>query len=46
MNGGPALATFCGGVLVWVDTVDVADGRITALRRLVNPEKLAHLRHI
>jgi RNA polymerase sigma factor (sigma-70 family) len=46
VNGQPALATYRGGVLVWLDTVEIADGRITEFRRLVNPEKLAHLGHI
>ncbi|WP_231618918.1 RNA polymerase sigma factor SigJ [Nonomuraea sp. SBT364] len=46
VNGDPALATYDGGELVWLDTVEVADGRITEFRRLVNPEKLAHLGHI
>ncbi|TCC59759.1 sigma-70 family RNA polymerase sigma factor [Kribbella pittospori] len=46
VNGQPALATYRGGTLVWLDTVEVADGRITAFRRQVNPEKLAHLGHI
>ncbi len=43
MNGSPALATYRGGRLVWLDTVEIADGRITALRRLANPEKLGHI---
>jgi RNA polymerase sigma-70 factor (ECF subfamily) len=46
VNGCPALATYRGGELVWLDTVEIADGRITALRRLANPEKFAHLGHI
>ncbi len=46
VNGCPALATYRGGRLVWLDTVEIADGRITAWRRLVNPAKLAHLGHI
>jgi RNA polymerase sigma-70 factor (ECF subfamily) len=46
VNGRPALATFDGGELVWLDTVDVVDGRITAFRRLANPEKLARIGHI
>jgi RNA polymerase sigma-70 factor (ECF subfamily) len=46
VNGYPALATSHGGELVWLDTVEIADGRITQYRRLVNPEKLAHLGHI
>lgn len=45
-NGRPALATYQGGALVWLDTVEIADGRITAFRRLANPEKLAHAGHI
>ncbi|GAA1530553.1 hypothetical protein GCM10009827_055230 [Dactylosporangium maewongense] len=43
VNGSPALATFCGDVLVWLDTVEIADGRITTWRRLANPEKLGHI---
>ncbi|WP_232668546.1 RNA polymerase sigma factor SigJ [Pseudonocardia sp. TRM90224] len=43
VNGLPALATFHGGVLVWLDTVDVTNGRITTFRRLVNPDKLERL---
>ncbi|MFF2011797.1 RNA polymerase sigma factor SigJ [Streptomyces sp. NPDC058195] len=46
VNGQPALATYRGGTLVWLDTVEIADGRITVFRRLVNPEKLARLGHI
>ncbi|MEV4016723.1 RNA polymerase sigma factor SigJ [Nonomuraea angiospora] len=46
VNGHPALATYHGGELVWLDTVEIADGRITTFRRLVNPEKLARLGHI
>jgi RNA polymerase sigma factor (sigma-70 family) len=46
VNGRPALATFDGGELVWLDTVDVVDGRITTFRRLANPEKLARIGHI
>jgi hypothetical protein len=46
VNGQPALATYRGGRLVWLDTVEIADGRITTFRRLVNPDKLAHLGHI
>lgn len=44
-NGRPALATYQGGALVWLDTVEIADGRITAFRRLANPEKLRHAGH-
>ncbi|MCP9964143.1 hypothetical protein [Actinomadura madurae] len=46
VNGRPALATYRGGELVWLDTVEIAGGRITALRRLANPEKFEHIGHI
>ncbi|MEW1840014.1 RNA polymerase sigma factor SigJ [Nonomuraea angiospora] len=46
VNGHPALATYHGGELVWLDTVEIAGGRITTFRRLVNPEKLARVGHI
>ncbi|MFI7222817.1 RNA polymerase sigma factor SigJ [Nonomuraea angiospora] len=46
VNGQPALATYHGGELVWLDTVEIARGRITTFRRLVNPEKLARVGHI
>jgi RNA polymerase sigma factor (sigma-70 family) len=43
VNGVPALATYSGGELVWLDTVEIVDGRITTFRRLANPEKLGHI---
>jgi RNA polymerase sigma-70 factor (ECF subfamily) len=46
VNGLPAVATYRGGALVWLDTVEIAGGRITAVRRLANPDKLAHIGHI
>ncbi|MEU8360167.1 RNA polymerase sigma factor SigJ [Nonomuraea sp. NPDC048882] len=46
VNGQPALATYDGDRLVWLDTVEIAGGRITTFRRLVNPDKLALLGHI
>ncbi|OPC79207.1 RNA polymerase subunit sigma-24 [Embleya scabrispora] len=46
VNGYPALATYRAGEPVWLDTVDIADGRITTFRRLANPEKLAGIGHI
>jgi RNA polymerase sigma-70 factor, ECF subfamily len=45
VNGQPAVATYRGGELVWLDTVEIAGGRITTFRRLVNPEKLARIGH-
>jgi RNA polymerase sigma factor (sigma-70 family) len=46
VNGHPAMATYIDGEPVWLDTVEVAEGRITAFRRLANPEKLARIGHI
>lgn len=46
VNGRPALAAYRHGAPMWLDTVEIAGGRITALRRLANPEKLAHLNHL
>lgn len=46
VNGSPALATYRGGALVWLDTVEITDGRITEFRRLANPDKLARIGHI
>lgn len=45
VGGEPALATYQDGTLLFVDTVEIAEGRIAALYRVVNPDKLAHLRH-
>jgi RNA polymerase sigma-70 factor, ECF subfamily len=45
VNGRPAMATYSGGELIWLDTVEIAGGRITAFRRLANPEKFAHVGH-
>jgi RNA polymerase sigma-70 factor (ECF subfamily) len=45
VNGQPALATYRVGELVWLDTVDLAEGQITAYRRLANPDKLAQVGH-
>ncbi|WP_308126199.1 RNA polymerase sigma factor SigJ [Nonomuraea ceibae] len=46
VNGEPALATYSGGALVWLDTAEVSGGRITEFRRLVNPDKLPRIGHI
>jgi RNA polymerase sigma-70 factor, ECF subfamily len=42
VNGYPALATYRGRRLVWLDTVEIADGRIATFRRMANPDKLGH----
>jgi RNA polymerase sigma-70 factor (ECF subfamily) len=44
VNGGPALLLWSGDALVNAVTFDAAEGRIQALRAVVNPEKLAYLR--
>ncbi|GAA0935995.1 RNA polymerase sigma factor SigJ [Nonomuraea longicatena] len=43
VNGAPALAAYRDGTLLWVDTVELADGRVIAYRRVANPEKLGHI---
>jgi RNA polymerase sigma factor (sigma-70 family) len=45
VGGDPALATYRDGTLAWIDSVDVRDGRISAIWRVANPEKLARARH-
>ncbi|GLY72271.1 RNA polymerase sigma factor SigJ [Actinoallomurus iriomotensis] len=45
VGGEPALGLYRAGVLFCVDTYDIAeDGRILALHRQLNPDKLAHVR--
>lgn len=46
LGGEPALVTFRNGEPVWADTLDIADGRITAVLRVANPRKIARLCHI
>ncbi|MEU4700256.1 RNA polymerase sigma factor SigJ [Nonomuraea dietziae] len=43
LNGEPALAAHRDGALLWVDTVELVDGRIVAIRRVANPEKIGHI---
>ncbi|MFC4056463.1 RNA polymerase sigma factor SigJ [Actinomadura syzygii] len=43
VGGEPALATYRDGRVVWVDTVEIEDGRITTIRRVANPEKIGHI---
>ncbi|MBX6768510.1 MAG: hypothetical protein IRY90_15385, partial [Actinomadura rubrobrunea] len=45
VNGAPGLLVYSFGRLIGVDAVEVADGRVTAIRRVLNPDKLAGLRH-
>lgn len=44
LNGAPGIATFVGGQLFNTISFDVEDGLITALRFVVNPDKLRTLR--
>ena len=44
VNGQPGAALVDGqGLLIGVMALDIADGRIQAIRSIVNPEKLDHL---
>jgi RNA polymerase sigma-70 factor, ECF subfamily len=44
VNGQPgAIAYVPGGPVVNVLTLDIVDGRVTAIRAAVNPEKLRHV---
>ncbi|WUH97829.1 RNA polymerase sigma factor SigJ [Spirillospora sp. NBC_00431] len=43
LNGEPALATYQDGRVVWIDTIEVAAGRISTVRRVANPDKLGHI---
>ncbi|WP_211301276.1 RNA polymerase sigma-70 factor [Murinocardiopsis flavida] len=43
VNGAPAVIGHRGGRLMGVLVVDVADGRVSALRAVLNPEKLRYL---
>lgn len=42
-NGSVALKVMTADGLYGVMTLDIADGRVVALRNIVNPDKLAHL---
>ncbi|MEU6035331.1 RNA polymerase sigma factor SigJ [Actinomadura sp. NPDC047616] len=46
INGEPGLLVYRDGQLVGADMIEVADGRVTAVRRVLNPDKLAGLRHV
>ncbi|WP_433184145.1 RNA polymerase sigma factor SigJ [Actinoallomurus sp. CA-150999] len=44
VGGEPAIAVYRDGRLWLIDTYDIAaDGRILAVRRMLNPDKLAHV---
>jgi RNA polymerase sigma factor (sigma-70 family) len=46
VGGEPALVFHREGQVFSVDTVQIADGLITAYRRVINPDKLFHLRAV
>jgi RNA polymerase sigma-70 factor (ECF subfamily) len=43
LNGAPAIAVFDQGALDRVFAIDTAEGEITGIRVLINPDKLAYL---
>ncbi|WP_207938944.1 RNA polymerase sigma factor SigJ [Actinomadura darangshiensis] len=43
IGGALALATYRDDRILWLDTVEIENGRITTVHRLANPEKLTHL---
>lgn len=43
LNGAPALMTRDRGEIERIVTLDVHDGRIAAIRMILNPDKLRHL---
>ena len=43
VNGQPGVVATAGGVVITVLFFEVADGRVTVLRGIGNPDKLAHL---
>ncbi|MGH3243799.1 MAG: sigma factor-like helix-turn-helix DNA-binding protein, partial [Spirillospora sp.] len=43
LNGELAIATYQDGRVAWIDTVEIAGGQITTVRRVANPDKLRHI---
>ena len=43
VNGQPGVQYLADGKLMGVMSLDIADGRIQAIRSIVNPDKLTHL---
>ncbi|MEU6643923.1 RNA polymerase sigma-70 factor [Saccharomonospora sp. NPDC046836] len=43
LNGQPGLVAFAGGTVLLVVALDIVDGRIAALRIVLNPDKLGFL---
>lgn len=44
VNGEPGLIFYEGNRVHWVAALEIADGAIVAIRSVLNPDKLAHLR--
>ena len=44
VNGGPAILSWRGAELQWVLALDMAEGHISGLRSIFNPDKLAFLK--
>ena len=43
VNGEPAVVGVAGREVLWVMVLEITDGRISALRNVINPDKLAFL---
>ena len=43
VNSGPGMLTFRDGQLISVSSVTIADGRITAIYSVSNPDKIHHV---
>jgi RNA polymerase sigma-70 factor (ECF subfamily) len=44
VNGEPGLIFYVGDQVHWVASLEIADGVVVAIRSVLNPDKLAHLR--
>jgi RNA polymerase sigma-70 factor, ECF subfamily len=45
VNGEPGLIFYVGDQVHWVASLEIADGVVVAIRSVLNPDKLAHLRN-
>jgi RNA polymerase sigma-70 factor, ECF subfamily len=45
VNGEPGLIFYVGDQVHWVASLQIADGVVVAIRSVLNPDKLAHLRN-
>ena len=44
VNGEPGVVFYGGDQVHWVASLEIADGVVVAIRSVLNPDKLAHLR--